>query len=66
MDDDNEIYRPGDTMPDFHMIVGCLLNCLSHCNGLWSSTETRLFLKFFGTSKRDIELVWELIVRDEL
>jgi hypothetical protein len=34
--------------------------------GCWSSTETRLFREFFGTSVRVVETVWELIIHNEL
>jgi hypothetical protein len=66
MDDDEVTYGTGDTIPDFRGIARCLMNCPSRRDGCWSSTVTRLFREFFGTSERVVELVWELVVRDEL
>jgi len=66
MDDDEVTYGTGDAIPDFRGIAGCLMNRPSRRDGRWSSTETRLFREFFGTSERVVELVWELVVRDEL
>jgi len=66
MDDDEVMYGTGDAIPDFRGIARCLMNRPSRRDGRWSSTETRLFREFFGTSERVVELVWELVVRDEL
>ena len=66
MDDDEVTYGTGDAIPDFRGIARCLMYRPSRRDGRWSSTETRLFRKFFGTSERVIKLVWELVVRDEL
>ena len=66
MDDDEVTYRTFDEIPDFRGIAWCLMNRPSRRDGCWSSTETRLFCEFFGTSERVVELVWELVVRDEL
>ena len=66
MDDDEVTYRTFDAIPDFRGIAWCLMNRPSRRDGRWASTETRLFREFFGTSERVVELVWELVVRDEL
>ena len=64
-DHDNHI-GPFAAIPDFCGIAQGLMNCPSCHDGCWSSTETRLFCEFFGTSIRVVETVWELIIRDEL
>jgi hypothetical protein len=65
--DNNEVtHGSSDAMPDFRMITVCLMNCPPHRGGRWSTTKTRLFCEFFGTSKRVVEVVWELVIRDEL
>ena len=66
MDDDEVTYGTGDAIPDFRTIAACLMNRPSRQDGRWSSTETRLFCEFFGTSERVVELIWELVVCDEL
>ena len=66
MDDDEDTYGPDDAIPNFREIARAIMNRPSRRDGRWSSTETRLFREFFGTSERVVELVWELVVRDEL
>ena len=66
MDHDEVTYGTSDAIPDFRAIAGCLMNRPPRRDGRWSSTETRLFREFFGTSERVVEVIWELIVRDEL
>jgi hypothetical protein len=66
MDNDEVRYGPGDAMPDFLAITRCLMNCPPRRSGHWLITKTRLFCEFFGTSERVVEVVWELIIRDEL
>ncbi len=66
MDNDEVKYGTGDAISDFRGITRCLMNRLPRRDGRWSSTEIRLFRKYFGTSERVGELVWELVVSDEL
>jgi hypothetical protein len=66
-DDDHDPISPFEAIPNFCGIARGLMNH-SSCRdgGCWSSTETWLFRKFFKTSVRVVETVWELIIRDEL
>ena len=65
-DDDHNPIGPFGAILDFCGIARGLMNHPSCCDGCWSSTETRLFCEFFGTSVRVVETVWELIFRNEL
>ena len=65
-DDHDDHIGPFAAIPDFCGIARGLMNSPSRRDGCWSSTETRLFREFFGTSVRVVEIVWELINRDEL
>jgi hypothetical protein len=48
-------------LPDFPAIARDIQN-QAKCRVGSGLTEARLFRKFFGTSVRDVELLWKLIV----
>jgi hypothetical protein len=56
---------PNKELPDFANIARDIQNQASHQVGL-ESTEARLFRKFFGTSMRVVEILWQLVVCDKL
>ena len=65
-DNDHDHIGPFEATPNFCGIARGLMNRPSCRDGCWSSTETRLFREFFGTSVRVVETVWELIIHNEL
>jgi hypothetical protein len=54
-----------DEMPKFGLIACEIQNWTTHWFGL-VSTEAWLFRKYFGMSKRVIEILWEMLVRNSL
>jgi hypothetical protein len=54
-----------DEMPEFGLIAREIQNRANHCF-VTISMEAQLFCEFFGMSKRVIEILWELLVRDSL
>ncbi len=56
---------PNEELPDFVDIAQDIQNWAS-CQVGSESTEARLFCKFFGTSVRVVEILWQLAVCDKL
>jgi hypothetical protein len=65
-DDHDDHIGPFAAIPDFCGIARGLMNSPSRRDGCWSSTETRLFREFFGTSVEAVAIVWDLLARDSL
>ncbi len=64
-DESIDLIKPNKELPNFADIARDIQNRVSRCVGS-ELKEAWLFRKFFGTSMRDVKILWELIGRDKL